>query len=55
MNCKECNEDLSEAEILCEQSLHDRELIDVLITCPECKADHNVFIPFSDFLVIERG
>lgn len=52
MNCKKCEADLSNEQILSEQSAHDDEVLDVLVICPECGAKHNAFTNWDDFIVV---
>jgi uncharacterized Zn finger protein len=53
MNCKKCNEDLSNEEILSEQATHNDELVDIRVICPDCGTVHNTFVDWSNFIVIE--
>ena len=53
MNCKKCNSDLSNEEILSEQAAHNDELVDIIVTCPDCGAVHNAFVEWKFFGLIE--
>lgn len=50
MACPKCNAEISRTDISVEPAAHDENLLDIIVTCPECGAKFNEFVDLREMV-----